>query len=893
MPDWRPTVGAALDGVSLDPHRRAAIVEELTQHLDDRYRELVNQGFSPESAAELVGAELENGDALRSALADLEPRPSPTAEPPGRLQAEGPGAWWSDVKYGARALRRSLGLTTVALLTLGLGIGATPAMFSVVNEVLLRRLPFEDPDRLVMFWGSAPEKGLPEVSWPDAFYVHFRDRSRIVQPVAVYTANEFTLTGRGDAERLQAANVTATFFPLLGVKPLLGRGFQAGEDLEGRNLVTVLSHRLWLRRFGGDSAVLGTAITLNGLPTVVTGVMPPGFDFPERAELWVPIGIEPQSLDCWCYDAIGRLAPGRTAPDAALELAGLADQFWNEREPGRSRDSKSFVIAAPLATILVGSAREPLLVLFAGVGMVLLIACANLANLLLARANARARDIAVRCCLGASPRRVVRQLLVESGLLAGAGGLMGLGLAAIGVRALAPVVTARLPHLQGLSIHPMVLLFTLVVTLLTGILFGLAPALRSTRVDLQRALKDGARATGARSARRLNDAFVVAQFAFSLILLTGAGLLPRSFRNLLAVDPGFRPEHVLTAAVSPPYSRYTEPARVRDFQARVEERLRSLPGVRAVAVAQTVPFGIGNNQNEFIVEGLEPGPNEPIPVTGVWAISTEYFAVVGTPLLEGRAFTLADRDSALRVAIVDRTLARRYWPSGSALGQRLRLGSRRPDNPWLTIVGVAGEIKHRGLSKPSEHYVYVPLTQAPRWRTQLAVRAKGDVTTLSNQVRRVVRDIDPEIPVYNVETMEQSVASSLSTERLTNRLLLGFAAVALVLAAIGIYGVMSLNVGCRVGEFGVRMALGASPATVRALVLRHGLRLVVPGVLLGLAGATVLTRFLRSLLFGVKPIDPVTFAAVSVVLVAVAAAACWIPARRATGTDPLTALRGE
>ena len=888
MPDWRALVESALEGMRLEPHRRAAIVLELSEHLEDRYRELVSHGAPVAESLALVREELARGDLLRSALAELEPPPSAPIEPPGQARAR--DGWWSDIRYGARTLSRRPGLTFIALVTLGLGIGATSAIFSVVDEVLLRGLPFREPDRIIHFLGSAPDKGLNEVNWPEAFYAHFRARSRTLDPVAIYTSNEYTLTGLGDAERIVAANVTIGFFPLLGIAPMLGRGFEEGEDRDRRANVTVLSWRLWQRRFSADTAVIGRTISLSGTTMTVIGVMPPGFDFPERSELWVPARINPASLDCWCYDGIGRLANGVTEADARQELVDLADQFWREHEPDVPRKGHSIILTSPLGNRLVGSARDPLLVLFAGVAMVLLIACANLANLLLARANARAREIAVRCCLGASPRRVVRQLLVESALLACMGGLAGLALAWAGVRALSPVVQERLHHIQGIGLHPMVLVFTLGVTALTGVLFGLAPALRATRVDLQRTLKEGGRTTGTAGGRRLNDSFVVAQFAFSLVLLTGAGLLIRSFRNLLAIDPGFRPEHVLTARVSLPWPRYDE-KRVHAFQDRFLESLHAIPGTRAVAIAESVPFSDGDNQQNFVVEGSEPGPTDPIPVTSVWAVSPGYFAAVGTPLLDGRAFAETDRDSASPVLIIDRTIADRYWPGGGAIGRRIRLGGGT--NRWATIIGLAGEIRHQNLGEAPNYRVYLPIAQHTRWRTRIAIRAEGDPLALTRQVREAVRTIDPELPVFGFETLQQSVANSLSTERLTHRLLLGFAAVALLLAAIGIYGVMSLNVGSRIGEFGIRMALGASPGQVRHLVVRHGLALVTPGVLLGLAGAAALTRFLGSLLFGVKPIDPMTFALVTGLLLIVAAAACWVPARRAVSSDPLTALRGE
>jgi len=892
MPEWRREVQSRLAGLPLDPARADEIAEELAQHLEQRYEELLGRGIPAAEAEGLLREELAAGNVLENELRRLE---RPAEPPPPVLGAPAEARWLrglaGDVRYGLRAMRKHAGLTAAALTTLGLAIGANAALFSVVHSVLLRPLPFAQPARLVTFWGTAPEKGLPVVNSPQAFYVHFRARSHTMAGIAAYDGIGLTLTGAGEAERLEGANVTADFFRVLGRAPALGRDFLAEEEARGRNLVTILSDGLWRRRFGADPGIVGRAITLDNIPTTVVGIMPPGFTFPGRTQLWIPIPTDPQMLNCWCYSTIGRLAPGRTADDAAREIATLSDQFWELRE-GRPRRGESRAVAVPLARDMVGEVRTPLLVLLAAVGMVLLIACANIANLLLARAGARGREIAVRCCLGASPARIVRQLLVESLLLALAGGAIGLIVAIGAVRALGPVVVERVPHVQRLALDPVVVLFTLGLTVLSGVFFGLAPALQGTRIDLHRTMKDGARGTPARAGRRLNDAFVVSQFALSLMLLIGAGLLLRSLRNLLEVDPGFRPENVLVARISLPSPAYREP-QIAAFQTRIVPRLAGLPGVRAVALTTTAPFSHGNNQQEFVVRGHEPAPSQPIPVASARLVTPGYFAAVGTRLLRGREFDDRDREGSPLVGIVDESLARRYWADGNAVGAQIRLGNLSSTNPWVTVVGVVASVRHGNLAKEPDHYLYAPLAQLPAGQMDIVVRTSVDPVGLAPAIRHEVVALDPALPVYDVHTLEQAVSRSLGTYQITNRLLASFALAALLLAAIGIYGVTALNVSQRVNEFGIRLALGARPGDVRALVLGRGMRLVLAGVAIGIAGAAALARLLGSILFGVKPLDPLTFGALAAALAAVALVACYLPARRATATDPLVALRYE
>ncbi|MGQ0643702.1 MAG: FtsX-like permease family protein [Gemmatimonadaceae bacterium] len=536
--------------------------------------------------------------------------------------------------------------------------------------------------------------------------------------------------------------------------------------------------------------------------------------------------------------------------------------------------------------------RTPVLVLFGAAGMVLLIACANLANLLLAGTTDRRREIAVRCSLGASPRRIVRQLLLESFLLALGGAVAGLAIGAAALRAAAPFLLERMPHIERIGLDPAMLLFTSGMALATALLFGVVPAITSARIELAPSLKDGVRGTRDRANRRLNDAFVVAQVALSLTLLVGAGLLLRSFSNLMNVDRGFRAENVLIGRVSLPWTTYDTLPEILAYADRVEGRLRGMPGLTAVGLSSTAPFSANNNQQEVIVQGKEPRANEPVPVVSVRRVSEGYFAAIGTPLLSGRPFTTADRQGSELVVIIDESLATRYWPGGNPIGARIAVGSR--NNPrWRTVVGVAASIRHQQLDRAPDHYVYGPLSQNPTLTLDIIVRSPLGKTELTNAMQLVTRDIDATAPVYDIALLSDAVAESLATRRMTNTLMASFTAAAVLLAAIGIFGVLSRNVAARVKEFGVRLALGASPRAVVALVVRRGLVLVLLGIVFGVAGAFALTGFLRTLLFGVAPRDLATYIAAPVLFALVALVACWLPARRATTADPLDALRGE
>ena len=896
MRDWRLLVRQRLAVLDLDPTSEADIVEELAAHLDDRMRELTTQGMTLQAAEAALLADGLNDETLSTALASYRKRRRPgvplgAGESRRRLFS----GLLADTRYAVRALLKRPSLTTIALLTLAIALGANAAIFAFVNALLLRPLPYANPEQLVTFWGTAPDKGLPVVNYPDGLYAYYSKRLRSVQPMAMYSGNSFTLSGRGDAERVDGANPTVDFFRVLGATPLLGRTFRAEEHAEGRSQVVILSYRFWQRRFAGDSAIVGKSLTLDNQPATIVGVMRPGFEFPSRSSLWTPLVIDPQSLNCWCYDAIGRLVPGATPESMAREVDAVNADFWAERE-GRPRkppsSDRSGTIVRELSRNLTGEVSQPLMLLLSAAGIVLLIACANLANLLLASTSDRQREIAVRCSLGASPKRIVRQLLMECVLLSLAGAALGLPLAAFAVRAGSAFVLERVPHIQRIDVDPKMLAFTAVLTVVTCLLVGAVPAIKGAAISVASALKQGVRTTGDKGTRRLNDTFVVAQIALSLMLLVGAGLLLRSLANVLGIDPGFRAENVTVGRISLPWTTYGNGPAIRTFAARLESSLRTVPGFSTVGLSSTAPFSPNNNQQNMRVQGKEPSAGEPVPVASVRAVSDAYFSAVGTPVLMGRAFTETDRRDSTLVAIIDQSTATRYWPQASPIGAKIAVGG--DDNPqWRTIVGVVATIRHLQLDRAPDHYVYSPLYQIPRLTLDIVVRSPLASSEVITTMRRAVRDIDPGVPVYAAHTLGDAINESLATRRMTNTLMLCFALTAVLLAALGIFGVIARHVAARVKEFGVRLALGATPGAVVGLVVRRGAALVVMGIVLGVAGAIALGGFLRTLLFGVTSLDPATYALAPLLLATVALLACWLPARRATSADPLDALRTE
>jgi len=897
MPDWTAEIRRRLAPLSLRPEREAEIVQELTQHLDDCYADAVARGATPDDAQAQALAELAGSDALAAALDGVE-RPAAPPEPVG-VGDPGAGPFATiaqDVRYALRGLRRRPGFSILAILTLALGIGATTTLFGVVDAVLLRPLGFPHPEQLITFFGSAPEKGLTEVAYPEGLFQVFHDRSRSMQSMAAFDTWGTTLTGYGDPERLNLGLVSTDFFHVLGTRALLGRTFVPDDAKSDTALVAVLSHALWQRRFGGDTAVVGRTIRLDNFPIEVIGVMPAGFDYPDRSEVWMPMRIHPTTFNCWCLNTVARLAPGQTADMARVEVNQMSDAFAASRPdvfPDYRAGGKGGTVALSLLQRTVGNVRLPLIVVLAAGGFVLLIACANIATLLLARAGARQRELSVRCCLGASRRRIAAQLLTESLVLSSAGAAGGILLSIWGIGALRRLGPDTVPRIDELSLDPRVLGVGVALAFATGVLFGLAPALRSSRVDLQLALKDGTRGSSGSASRRLSDAFVVTQFAVSLVLLVSAGLTLKSFRNLLAVDPGYRVQNVLVARVPVPYPRYANDTVVRLFYDRLLDGVRSIPGVRAVGIADLVPLSPGNTQNNVIAEGQEPRAAEPVLVANIRQVTPQYFDAIGTPLIRGRTFTEGDRIGAPRVAVVDESFARHFWPGENPLGKRFHYGSDTTAGRWITVVGVVPNIKHGALDERPSLQVYEPFAQRTRWNTYLVVRSVRSPAELVPSLRSKLAELDPLIPLYAVQTMQAALDHSLAARRITDALLFVFALAALLLAAIGIYGVVSISVNARVQEFGVRLALGAQTRDLLEMVLRQGALLAAMGVAIGLVGAFWLTRFLESLLFGVGRFDAATLLAGVVVLTAASLAASYGPARRAARADVVRALKAE
>jgi putative ABC transport system permease protein len=809
-----------------------------------------------------------------------------------------------DLRYGLRVLAARPAFTLIAMVALALGIGANTAIFSVVNAVLLRPLPYPEADRLLIVWHTYPQSNLPRATISPPSYAEYRDTAGSFDQVAAITPWSVNLTGSGSPERLQGVRATSNFLSTLGDAPSLGRDFLAEEDQPGNNRVVVLTHGLWQRRFGGDPAIVGSTIELNKERYTVVGVTPAGmprsFTFLSQIDLFTPIAFTAEDVapNRHGYEyllGVARLKHGVSVGQAQAEIDRVADRLRAD-----FYESGWGIILTPLREQLVGDIRPALWILLGSVGCVLLIACANVANLLLARAASRQREISIRTALGAGRWRVVRQLLTESALLALAGGALGLLLAFLGVRLLAATALMEIggPAIEPdtVAIDPPVLAFTLIVALLTGLLFGLVPALQASRPDVVRALNEGGRsaAIGA-SGHRLLNLFVVCEMAIAMVLLIAAGLLIRSFVRLQGVDPGFRSAGVLTVRVSLPPDGYQDGARVAAFYRQVVERIAALPGVGGAAVIDNVPMGGNNQQASFDLEGMPSAPGEPGPHGDTRTVSPGYFSVMGIPLLQGRLFDSRDSEDALPVAVIDETLARRYWPDGDPIGQRIAAGwESRDDTPrWRQIVGVVGHTRQYGLDGLSKFQYYFPQEQSPRREMAVVVRAASNPLGLVAAIRRVVADIDPNQPIYAERTMQQILAGSLAARRFSMLLLSIFAAVALLLAAVGIYGVMSYSVTQRTRELGVRMALGASTGDVLRLVVRQGLTLALIGLGLGIGAALALSRVLVSLLFEVTATDPATFAGLSTLLVLIAAVACLVPALRAARVDPVTALRHE
>ena len=804
-----------------------------------------------------------------------------------------------DFRYALRTLVKAPVFTLVAVLTLALGIGANTAIFSLLYQILLRPLPYAHADRLVFVWNSYSAMGLQQASVSIPDYLDRRSQAPAIDDATLFTGRAANLAEEGRPEQLRALAVTPSFFSTLGRAPFLGRGFDEAEATPGADRFVVLMHGLWNSRFNADRAIVGRDVRINGEPYRVVGVMPPDFEAPSRdIALLMPFAFTPEQMS----DAgrgnefssmIARLRPGATIAQLNAQIKTIVERN-NERLPARAqfaRTSGFGGFAVSIREQLVGDVRTPLLVLQGGVVLVLLIACANVANLLLMRATARARELAIRSTLGAGAWRLVRQMLTEAVVLSLAGGAGGLLLGFAGMRGLIALGAQQLPGATQASVHPLVLLFTLALSLITGLVFGVVPAIAIVRGNTASFLKeDATRGSAGRTTGFARAALVVAEIALALMLLVGAGLLIKSFARLQAVQPGFAAENVLTAQIALPAVRYPDAAARRGFWLRLLDRARALPGVTAVGLTSNVPFNGNVGSGSYDIVGYTPGPGDAAPHGRQEVVGGEYFRAMQIPLIEGRVFNAGDTAESAPVVVVDQYLANRYFAGTSALGHQIQRGGA--DSPRITIVGVVGTINTIDLAQPvTKERLYYPVTQAPRSSMAITLKTALDPITLAGSVRETVQSIDPDQPIADVRTMDQWIARSLASRRTPMMLLALFGAVALALSAIGIYGVLAFGVAQRVREFGIRQALGADRQSILSLVLRQGMRTTAIGVVAGLIGAFVLTRFLQTLLVGVQQHDAVVFAAVTALLGVVALAACYIPARRATEVDPIVALR--
>jgi predicted permease len=878
---WLNIVNARLRGL----FRREAVLgdieEEMRSHVEMETETNIERGMKPEEARRAAMRSFGNIGWVRDRA----------------YEVRGGGMFetlWQDLRYGVRMLLKNPGFTTVAVLSLALGIGANTAIFSLVEAVLLRPLPFREPDRLVMIWEASSVNRSRRSDPAPANYSDWRTQNRVFDDVAAFSSLSLNLTGAGEPEKINGQAVTANSFSLLGSKPALGRTFLEEDDRPEARKVVLLSYGLWQRRFGGDRNLIGKDILLNDQKFSVVGVMPADFQLlGAEIGLWVPAAFSQRDLSdrgSHYLTVIARLKAGLTLEQAQADLETIMERIAREF-PRDAANLSAFVL--PLHEHLAGGMRLALIVLLAAVGCVLLIACANTANLLLARAASRQKEIAVRAALGAGRPRIVRQLLTESVLLASLSSAIGLVFAFWSFAFLKRLIPESMAISTKLGISAPVFGYALLLTLLTGVSFGIAPALQAAKLDLNEALKQSAGRSGLGTRhRRMRGALVVAEVSLALVLLVGAGLLIQTFVRLRNLDLGFRSENVLTVTTSLSRNKYGELAKRDAFYRQVLERVRALPGVVSAAYTTAVPIAMKGGGNGFSMEGRAQKSGQ---FANQRQISPDYFRTLGIPLHKGRYLDEHDGPESPPVAIINETMARNFWPDEEALGKRFKLGPTDSARPWVTIVGIVGDAKH-WLDAPVRAEMYFPYQQAMDfWATpaSLAIRTAGDPLSLGTVVRQAIWAVDADQPISNIKTMDDIIATEVSQRRLRMSLLATFAAVALLLASLGIYGVLSYAVTQRTPEIGMRMALGARPGDVLRMVLTDGMRLSLVGLGIGLAASLASTRVMSNLLFGVSATDPLTFVAVSLLLMSVSLIACYVPARRATRIDPLIALRHE
>ncbi len=862
--------------------------EELRDHLERQIEQNIRLGMSPEEARQA---------ALKS-FGGVEQAKERSRDARGARWLE---EFWQDLRYGARTLVKNYGFTLIAVFTLALGIGANTAIFSVVNGVLLRPLPYKDPQRLVSVF--APRRLDQEFLISSGGFTVLRDQNQVFEQVAAFLPmlDSSSITGDGDPEFLGGMTVSANLFTLLGVEAKYGRAFLPEEEKPGSDRVVVISHRLWQRRFGSDQKIIGRTIALNHEPYTVVGVMPPELRFPldgtltgwlpREIDIYAPLALTPEEINNQrkVLPVIARLKSQVSIEQAQAEMTGVAARI-KRQYPDTNIDES--VTLAPFHQQVVGRVKLALMILLGAVGFVLLIACANVANLLLARAAGRRKEMAVRAALGAGRWRMIRQLLTESALLAMLSGLLALLPAFWGVGLLRRIIPENLPRADEIGIDGAVFGFTLLVSLSAGILFGLIPAFQASRVNLSDALKEGARGYGGSGNNRLRNLLVVSEVALALALLVGAGLMLRSFIRLMDVDSGLNPQNVLTVDIRLSRSRYSPPQQAAFFQ-QLLERLRALPGVQAAGAVYPMPLSGMEENVVFDIEGRLPPVAGEQRTAGPRDVSAGYFKAQGIQLLKGRVFTESDSGDTPPVVVINEAMARRYWPDQDPIGRRISFDSRNGQPIWRQIAGVVKSVRHMALNEEPRSEIYIPFTQHPLAFMTLVARTDGDPLNIVAAVRSRVQAVDQDQPISNVRTMEGRLAGAVSQRRFDLILLAIFAGLALSLAAIGIYGVMSYLVAQRAHEIGVRMALGAQTGDVLRLIIRQGMALTLTGVSIGLIAAFGLTRLLRNLLFDLSATDPLTFIVTALLLTMVALLACYLPARRATKVDPMIALRSE
>ena len=891
MHDWKSLVRARLGALPVDGARASDIVDELAQHVSEHYKDLVSSGVDDEAALTIALAPLADRAAVEIAQADR-PRPVAPEPPAGRA-----GLFIDlgrDIRYAARVLRRTPAFTIVAVATLALGIAANTAIFSVVNAVLLRPLPYADADRLVTLGARGADGSTSNVGYTT--FLDWRERTHSFEQMALIRMWTPTLAANDVPERIAGMRVSANFFQMLGIRPALGRDFAAEEDALDRWRVVMLSDGLWRRRFGADPAAIGRVITMNDQQYTIVGVLPPSFEaliserYYQRAEMWAPLGYERSQpyacRDCQHLKAIGRLAGGTSIDAARADLEAVHSAMRREFPAVYPTETMAVV---PLRDVLTGEIRPALAVLTGAVACVLLIACANVANLMLSRMASREHDLALRAALGAARGRLVRQLMVESALIALSAAVIGVLLCVVAVPALTQLAPASMARLVNARLDGGVLGFSLLLSVVTACAFGLVPALRGSRIDPYAALQTDGRKSAAAPASLARRLLVAANVAIAVVLLAGAGLMIKSVSRLLGVHPGFDPRGVLTLQMSMVGKAYaTNEAVVRKHD-EIIARVHALPGVETAALAGQIPLGGNGDRWGFHIEGRPPGPED--PSVERFSVTPEYFDVMRIPLRRGRLFTNADRATTENVMLIGEQTARTLWPNADPIGQRVRIGGN--DGPWRTIVGIVGDVRHQELAAAPTLQMYMPQAQLPDSFLTLVMRSSVDPASLTPLARKAIWSVAGDVPIYQVATLEDLVAKSVAPRRFIMILLEIFGGLALLLTAIGVYGVISYSVTERTREIGIRAALGATPRNIVRLILGSGLTTVNAGLAVGLVAALGATRYLESSLFEVHAHDPATFVTIALVLFAVAVGAQIVPIARALRVEPNVALRQE